>query len=99
MTWWPFVSDFSALTLFFEGLVCFSLTRVQEQVEETYIMIKPDGVQRGLVSFPSSFRIPLIMESCLLCGAYSILNVEVEFSLSPPQGMKWGLCMYGVHVT
>ena len=23
----------------------------QEQVEETYIMIKPDGVQRGLVSF------------------------------------------------
>lgn len=24
---------------------------VQEQVEETYIMVKPDGVQRGLVSF------------------------------------------------
>ena len=37
---------------FFSFSVLVSLC-VQEQVEETYIMVKPDGVQRGLVSFTS----------------------------------------------
>lgn len=35
----------------------------QEQVEETYIMVKPDGVQRGLVS-PSTIL-------CCVCGNVS----------------------------
>lgn len=33
------------------SLLVFFIFSPQEQVEETYIMIKPDGVQRGLVSF------------------------------------------------
>ena len=36
-----------------------SNSNAQEQVDQTYIMVKPDGVQRGLVSFlicSSSFR-------------------------------------------
>jgi hypothetical protein len=28
---------------------CFLFLTVQEQVDQTYIMVKPDGVQRGLV--------------------------------------------------
>lgn len=28
---------------------------VQEQVDQTYIMVKPDGVQRGLVSLLISY--------------------------------------------
>lgn len=30
---------------------CFIESIFLQEVEETYIMIKPDGVQRGLVSF------------------------------------------------
>ena len=45
-------NPFENFVLFF--LLSFSVSLcVQEQVEETYIMVKPDAVQRGLVSFTS----------------------------------------------
>ena len=40
-------------------IVNYSNSNLQEQVDQTYIMVKPDGVQRGLVSFlicSSGFR-------------------------------------------
>ncbi|RWW76852.1 hypothetical protein BHE74_00015018 [Ensete ventricosum] len=50
------------------------LVAAMEGVEETYIMIKPDGVQRGLVrlfyAFPSPY---LILPFCLICCSISCL--------------------------
>jgi len=49
---------FNLLTLIYQNLsVIVSYCIVQQQVDQTYIMVKPDGVQRGLVSlFVSSLQ-------------------------------------------
>lgn len=70
---------------------------MQENFEQTYIMVKPDGVQRGLasLSFLSSFFVGVIVmfyillgcsENLLLCKKFQILvefYILYFFSLGP----------------
>lgn len=48
-------------------LLAISSFCVQEQVEETYIMVKPDGVQRGLVSL-------CLILFCVICKTCVVLG-------------------------
>lgn len=50
---------------------------VQEQVEETYIMVKPDGVQRGLVSFTLIWL--QFLESYLMFGCWGSIGKCLAF--------------------